>query len=106
MMMSKKRTSDELQKDIDVIKEKLQKMKKEQKKLERQEKAEREKIERQKQIEEALDLIKIAKIEMLQNGQTFYEYLLDILNTACSDDSSPNEAHKCALPMFTTNPVF
>lgn len=31
-MMSKKRTSDELQKDIDVIKEKLQKMKKEQKK--------------------------------------------------------------------------
>ena len=33
MMMSKKRTSDELQKDIDVIKEKLQKMKKEQKKL-------------------------------------------------------------------------
>ena len=60
MMMSKKRTSDELQKDVDVIKEKLQKMKKEQKKLERQEKAEREKIERQKQIEEALDLIKIA----------------------------------------------
>ena len=45
MMMSKKRTSDELQKDVDVIKEKLQKMKKEQKKLERQEKAEREKIE-------------------------------------------------------------
>ena len=71
MMMSKKRTSDELQKDIDVIKEKLQKMKKEQKKLERQEKAEREKIERQKQIEEALDLIKIAKIEMLQNGQIY-----------------------------------
>ena len=79
MMMSKKRTSDELQKDIDVIKEKLQKMKKEQKKLERQEKAEREKIERQKQIE-ALDLIKIAKIEMLQNGQTFYEYLLEKRN--------------------------
>ena len=76
MMMSKKRTSDELQKDIDVIKEKLQKMKKEQKKLERQEKAEREKIERQ----EALDLIKIAKIEMLQNGQTFYEYLLEKRN--------------------------
>lgn len=80
MMMSKKRTSDELQKDVDVIKEKLQKMKKEQKKLERQEKAEREKIERQKQIEEALDLIKIAKIEMLQNGQTFYEYLLEKRN--------------------------
>lgn len=80
MMMSKKRTSDELQKDVDVIKEKLQKMKKEQKKLERQEKAEREKIEWQKQIEEALDLIKIAKIEMLQNGQTFYEYLLEKRN--------------------------
>ena len=46
MMMSKKRTSDELQ----------------------------------KQIEEALDLIKIAKIEMLQNGQTFYEYLLEKRN--------------------------
>ena len=29
---------------------------------------------------EALDLIKIAKIEMLQNGQTFYEYLLEKRN--------------------------
>ena len=29
-----------------------------------------------------------------------------ILNTACSDDSSPNEAHKCALPMFAKTPIF
>ena len=29
-----------------------------------------------------------------------------ILNTACSDDSSPNEAHKCALLMFATKPAF
>ena len=28
------------------------------------------------------------------------------MNTACSDDSSPNAAHKCALPMFTEKPAF
>ena len=29
-----------------------------------------------------------------------------ILNTACSDDSSPNAAHKCALPMLADPQLF
>ena len=33
-------------------------------------------------------------------------YQIYILNTTCSDDSSPNAAHKCALPMFTEPPAF
>ena len=33
-------------------------------------------------------------------------YLLYILNTACSDGGSPNVAHKCALPMLTENHDF
>ena len=28
------------------------------------------------------------------------------MNTACSDDGSPNAAHKCALPMFANTLFF
>ena len=36
----------------------------------------------------------------------FYEYLLDILNTACSDGSSPNALVNTSLPMFTKKTAF
>ena len=36
----------------------------------------------------------------------FYEYLLDILNTECSDDGSPNALAVASLPMFTKKPAF
>jgi len=76
--MARKKSSSELNVEIMQAKEQLKKLQKEQRIRKREEDAEREMIERQKQIEESLNLIRIAKQLMVDhNGQsiTVYDWL-------------------------------
>lgn len=70
------KTSAEMKNDIDLMKQKLKEMQKQQKQLERAEAIEKARLEHEKKVEEALELVEIAKQTKLQNGQTFYDFLV------------------------------